>query len=298
MPNRKPRRKKRDPNKPPQFRGSDFTMRWEQGRWAEEVVMKAINSTRQFRAIPYGRSQISVETDHQAKAEYWRNYVAVEKNWKRPDFLLLRKSVVVRNRGAWRSLMRNSTVSSDQRLSPVLRHAICGLECENSLWKTKKMPDAGTTLPLSKLQIIAPRIWVKEEDTEGLSRWSRHFHRPIVVVQVFFDSAYAVTYKKLISRARRINKLRSEEKKNALQKKLGVILVRWGYPDSRTGRETNKLVYTCHHTVGVRFGDFLKSPGRKPRVITNKNGKMMPYVRFVGGRMRLTADAIDLLRTI
>ena len=298
MSNRKRRLKKRDPNKPPQFRGSDFTMRWEQGRWAEEVVMKAINSTRQFRAIPYGRSQISAETDPQTKAEYWRNYVEIEKNWKRPDFLVLRKSALARNRRAWRGLLRRPTVSSDQQLSNVLKHSVCGLECENSLWKTKRMPDADTTLPLSKLNIIAPRIWVKEEDTEGLSRWSRRFHRPIVVVQVFFDRAYAVTYKKLISRVRRINKLRSEKKRNALQKQLGVILVRWGYGDSRTGRETTKLVYTCHHTVGVRFGDFIESPGRKPRVITDKNGKMMPYVRFVGGRMRLTADALKLLRTI
>jgi len=260
--------------------------------------MKAVNSTREFTAIPYGRSQISAETDHEKKAEYWRNYVKVEKNWKRPDFLLVRKSVVARHLRAWRRLMRDPTTSPDQKLSIVLRHAICGLECENSLWKTKRMPDASSTLPLSKLQIIAPRIWVKEEDTEGLSRWSKHFHRPIVVVQVFFDSAYAVPYKKLISRARRINKIRSKKKKNALQKKLGVIFVPWGYPDSRTGRATKKLSYTCHHTVGVRFGDFLEPPGRKSRVITAKNGKMMPYVRFVGGRMRLTPDALNLLTSI
>jgi hypothetical protein len=160
------------------------------------------------------------------------------------------------------------------------------------------MPDADTTLPLKKLKIIAPRIWVKEEDTEGLAGWSRHFHRPIMVIQVFFDRAYMVSYKKVISRARRIKITRSKAKRNALQKRLGIIFEDWGYPDSRTGIKTSKLVYTCHHTVGVNFGDFRESPRTRPRVLTEKNGKMMPYVRFVGGRMRLTTEALSLFRAI
>jgi hypothetical protein len=129
------RKKKRDPNRPPQFRGADFTMRWEQGRWTEDIVMKAINSTRQFAAIPYGRSQISVATDPAELREYWRRYVQVEKTWKRPDFLLLPRNVVVRNRKAWLGLLKDPTTTSDRELAAVLKHAICGVECENSLWK-------------------------------------------------------------------------------------------------------------------------------------------------------------------
>jgi hypothetical protein len=192
----------------------------------------------------------------------------------------------------------NRTITSDRELNPLLKHAICGLECENSLWKAKKMPDAETTLPLKKLKIIAPRIWVKEEDTDGLSGWARHFHRPILVIQVFFDSAYMVSYKKIISRARRIKKIRGKTKRNALQKRSGIIFENWGYPDSRTGIKTTKLVYTCHHTLGVSFGGFRKPPRMKPRVLTNKNGKIMPYIRFVGGKIRLSNAALEVFTLI
>jgi len=261
-----------------------------------DIVMKAINSSKDFCAIPYGRSEISIETDHDKVKEYWRRYCAVEKNWKRPDVLLLPKSVVARRRGAWRSLLEDPTTTPDKKMAALLRHAICGIECENSLWKTKKMPDLNTALPLTKLGIIAPRIWVKEEDTEGLSSWNRHFHKPIFIVQVFFDRAYLVRYKKVISRARRIKKLKSKAKRNAAQKRLGIIFEDWPYADSRTGRSTNKLVYTSHHTLGIGFAKFYERPRYSSRMKTTPNGKMMPYVKFVGSRMRLTADALNLFR--
>ncbi len=190
------------------------------------------------------------------------------------------------------------TVAPDRELSGVLRHTICGVECENSPWKTEKMPDAKSTLPLKKLNVIAPRIWVKEEDTDRLTRWSRRFRKPVVVVQVFFDRAYMVLYRTLISRARRIRKVWRGEKRNDLQKRLGVILVEWPYPDSRTGRTTNKLVYTCHHTLGVCFGAFSRSPRAVPNVITEKNGKMMPYVKFAGGSLRVSRDGLKLFRRV
>ncbi|RMF33551.1 MAG: hypothetical protein D6759_06835, partial [Chloroflexi bacterium] len=44
---------------PRYLRGSDFLMRFSQGRWAEEIVVRTINATEAFRAIPYGPSSVA-----------------------------------------------------------------------------------------------------------------------------------------------------------------------------------------------------------------------------------------------
>jgi len=44
---------------PRRLRGSDFLMRWSQGRWSEEVVIRAIGQTKQFGAIAYGPSTVA-----------------------------------------------------------------------------------------------------------------------------------------------------------------------------------------------------------------------------------------------
>ncbi len=46
---------------PRRLRGSDFLMRWSQGRWAEEVVINALNESENFGAIPYGPSVVAPE---------------------------------------------------------------------------------------------------------------------------------------------------------------------------------------------------------------------------------------------
>jgi hypothetical protein len=40
---------------PRRLRGSDFLMRWAQGRWSEEIVIQALDQTSQFGVIPYSR---------------------------------------------------------------------------------------------------------------------------------------------------------------------------------------------------------------------------------------------------
>ena len=44
---------------PRYLRGSDFLMRFSQGRWAEDVLMRTINATDNLRAVPYGPSSVA-----------------------------------------------------------------------------------------------------------------------------------------------------------------------------------------------------------------------------------------------
>ncbi len=54
---------------PRRLRGSDFLMRWSQGRWSEEIVARALNHTRQFGVLPYGPS--TVAPDEPAALEHF-----------------------------------------------------------------------------------------------------------------------------------------------------------------------------------------------------------------------------------
>jgi hypothetical protein len=75
---------------PRRLRGSDFLMRWSQGRWSETVVINAINDTDELQVIPYGPSTIAPE-DPQKLEIFFETIGIIEREGKRPDLLLYDK---------------------------------------------------------------------------------------------------------------------------------------------------------------------------------------------------------------
>lgn len=281
----------KNPLKPPTFRGSDFTMRWAQGRWSEDRIIEAINATRDFRALSYGRSKIGPEDRSELKA-YWSAYASVENHGKRPDILVLNQSDY---RWAKNILGSDPTTAGEKLFAPIVKRSICGIEAENSLWIAKQMPDFTSELPLRKLNTKSPNIWVKDQDLPCLLCWMHHHRKPIIVAQVFYDVAYAISLLDIVTRIRKIQSCRAANKR-ARQKDLGVVFRKQNYSDSRTGTTQTKLVYVTHHSLGVLFGQLRGTVRRRARTLVEQNGKILPYVAFEGGRLRLTRDALRLFR--
>jgi hypothetical protein len=50
---------------PRYLRGSDFLMRFSQGRWAEDILVRTINATDDLRAVPYGPSSVAPSEPHE-----------------------------------------------------------------------------------------------------------------------------------------------------------------------------------------------------------------------------------------
>jgi len=50
---------------PRYLRGSDFLMRFSQGRWAEDILVRTINATDDLRAVPYGPSSVAPSDPHE-----------------------------------------------------------------------------------------------------------------------------------------------------------------------------------------------------------------------------------------
>ncbi len=75
---------------PRYLRGSDFLMRFSQGRWAEDIIIKAINATDDLHAVPYGPSSVAPSDPHEME-QYFERLDKASTIGKRPDLLILAK---------------------------------------------------------------------------------------------------------------------------------------------------------------------------------------------------------------
>jgi len=140
---------------PRRLRGSDFLMRWSQGVWSEERLTQAVNATGRYFALPYGPSGTAPDNDVRAFELYFeRLKEAGLGNIKRPDLLIYRASDKVKIDSAVKSLSGISelpfTPEDDPKMQDLLEHAIIAVECENSLWRAKQMPDYASPLTPQK----------------------------------------------------------------------------------------------------------------------------------------------------
>lgn len=293
--------------KAPNFRGSDFVMRYEQGRWAEDRILASINASSGYRALAYGRSGVGPK-DKAKIPEYWAKYIQAESIGKRPDLLVLRREDYDRLRHL---LPEDSTLATDEELQPFLEFAVCGIEAENSLWVVEKMPDYGKT-KLTKISFIAPTVIVKREDEAPLMAWQDHFGIPICVVQVFYDRAYIVPLQQIVDSVKAVQAAAEEVRSLGLasmdakarkkaaddaQKQLGVFITEQVFPDARKTTPTVKTIYRTHYSKTVNFGvvPVGQEPDFKADFIVEDNGKVMPYVTFTGGVLDLLPEAEQLI---
>lgn len=64
------------------------------------------------------------------------------------------------------------------------------------------------------------------------------------------------------------------------------------------GATTKKSLYKFYYHYGYPLGESSEEPNLVAKSITDKNGHILPYVHFEGGRMRLRSEALDVLREL
>ncbi len=178
---------------PRRLRGSDFLMRWSQGIWSEELLTQAVNATAMFFALPYGPSGTAPDNDVRAFELYFER---LEKaglgKLKRPDLLVFRSADKARIQNTVEALGGLGELpfvsENDDNMKSLLEYAVVAVECENSLWRARQMPDYST--PFSpqrrlggrlglKRTAVLPTIIIKEEDREPLRSWQQTHQVPI-----------------------------------------------------------------------------------------------------------------------
>lgn len=278
---------------PRKLRGSDFLMRWSQGVWSEKRLMDATNKTGQFYAIPYGPSGTAPTDDVRAFELYFERLEAAGLgNIKRPDLLVFKiadKPFVDKFLAGIGGEEELPFITED-KLQPIIQKAIIAVECENSLWVAEKMPDYKTPMKaqkrlggkfgLSKTAVL-PTVIIKEEDRIPLNKWQEQNKIPIHVWHVFFDRAYGLS----LDEAQRLVKE-------------GLILPTEQVFQAPGGATTKKAIYKYYYHYAYPLGVANERPQLIPAFIEDKNGHILPYVKFEGGSLEMTPDAVTLLKQL
>jgi len=243
-------------------RGFDFLARWSQGAWAESKVIETINAS-EFLAVHYGPSRGDPVgyREFAAWKKFFEEYqLKLETRGKRPDLLLFRKDSFEREPD--RSLAQRLSDLDDEQCAKLVRLSKAGLEVETSLWKARKALAQGTPLSFT----------VKDEDMERLTQWQGAYNKPLLIVQVFYDGAYIISYdvvKELIAQ-RRVKRAKKD-------------------------RKTGKLTYKIPLSFGSEFATLVEAPLIEPMLLENEKGLVMAYAVFKNGRFELIPGGLKVL---
>jgi hypothetical protein len=280
---------------PRRLRGSDFLMRWSQGVWSERRIIQAVNDSHDFYALPYGPSGTAPDNDPRAVELYFeRLEQAGLGKVKRPDLLIFHKQDEAIISGIVHTLGGVSELpfvrEDDPAMQDLLARAVVAVECENSLWKAQQMPDYGAELkPQKRLGgkmglkkgAVLPTIIIKEEDRAPLREWQTQRRIKIHIWHLFYDTAFGIAFD------------RAED------------LIEQGFilPEEQTyqapgGATSKKITYRIYHHYSYPLSDTEKEPTLVAAHIIDKNGHILPYVRFEGGKMLLKSEAMEVLREI
>jgi len=278
---------------PRRLRGSDFLMRWSQGVWSENRLIEAVNENGEYFAIPYGPSGTAPTDDVRAFELYFERLEAAGLgNIKRPDLLIFKEKDKEKIDKFIKSIggVQELPFIEEDKLKPLLEEAVIAVECENSLWKSKKMPDYATKFSAQKrLQgklglkktAVLPTIIIKEEDREPLKKWQEQNHIPIHVWHVFYDQAFGIS---LDEAERLINDGLIEPTIQTFQ--------------APGGATTKKTIYKIYYHYGYPLADAVEEPNLISAYIEDKNGHILPYVKFDGGRLKIRKEALKILDSL
>lgn len=178
----------------------------------------------------------------------------------------------------------------DARIQRILEHALIAVECENSLWRAKQMPDYNTPLkPQRRLDgrlglkknAVLPTIIIKEEDRSPLRKWQEKRNISIHIWHAFFDEAFGISL---------------EKAENLISQ--GDIQPTKQVFQAPGGATTEKIIYKIYYRYAYPLAATIEEPQLVADSITDKNGHILPYVRFVGGRSQLSKDAFSVLELL
>jgi hypothetical protein len=126
---------------------------------------------------------------------------------------------------------------------------------------------------------VLPTIIIKEEDRKPLRDWQDVSGVPIHVWHLFYDLAFALTLDDA-------DKLVSDGSVDATKQVF----------QAPGGATTTKIIYKFpYYSASYLLGEITKEPELIAEHIEDKNGHIMPYVRFNGGEMALNKKALDAL---
>lgn len=276
---------------PRRLRGSDFLMRWAQGRWSEERIEYAMNASDRYFALPYGPSGVAPKGVREFELYFERLEAAGLGKLKRPDLLIYRTEdrpeidELTERLGGVEEL--SFTREDESNMAQLIKKAVIAVECENSLWVAREMPHYNKPLrPQKRLggleglakNAVLPTVIVKDEDLPGLRDWQSQHNLNIHIWHAFYDLAFGISLN-------RVNELLAE----------GRIVGREQKFQAPSGATSQKTTFNIYHHYAYELGETQGDIKLVADFVKDANGHILPYVRFQGGELKLSPSTYEVL---
>lgn len=274
------------------LRGGDFLTKWSQRRWAERQIAEAVVRSGRFLPIPFGPNTASSGDDPHTHASYLERLESAGRgDLTRPDLLI----APLAEGGEAEGIVSEAGGSSelpfldedDRRLRRLLDLSVLAVAPETTPARAESVVDdpelarsANRTAQRSgsSEKALRPAIVLEHEVMDRLAAWQRANEVPTHIWQVFFDSAFGIR----LDRAREVVRSGLAESEKRLFQSPGGALV-------------ERTLYEIPHRYGYRLGRMTTEPVISADRLRDEHGQILPYVRFEGGGLELSAEANHLL---
>lgn len=266
----------------PRFRGENFKGKWSLGSWAEQKIISAVNESKHFRAVPYGKSGVSTAKGRDEIRNYWNLHKERESFGKRPDVLVFEKAVyyeLIKDKSNI-ELIENLSDNLESGIEEIVKASILGIESEASIWQGEKMKHFGRNWsektdglkPLNEVKAwTAPTVIVKDEDLQPLVDWQNYYQKPIYIVHLFYDMALMLSFSKL-------------------REYIAEGVVKGEVFDYG---KASKTIYKTFYGLAAEFGKFTELAEIIPFVSQTSGGKFEADLYFEGGKIVISQDTIQ-----
>jgi len=306
---------------PRYLRGSDFLMRFSQGRWAEDIIVRTINATDDLRAVRYGPSSVAPSEPREMEL-YFERLDRAGDIGKRPDLLILPGGDYEDIRSYLDEIgIANLPFTAEQDLEFLLSRAIAAVEVENSLWAAREMPDYGKGIPLIEL-IAKKRRFQRAESMARWEAWTENVRRfyarsearrhlkgflktatvPTVIIKdedlgplATWEAHFGIPvfiFHVFYDEAYYIS---FEEARELIENRVILPTTQTFYAPG--GPTTRKDIYKIWYTLAHPLGTMTHPPEMSAKFVKDRNGHILPYVHFSGGQMTLSEEILSELRS-
>lgn len=244
---------------------SDFAIHREQGDWAEKVVTEGLRKALggSCKVVKYGRTDDIMAGEPGFESFYTKYQDELDAVGKKPDVLVFRAGDYPSDAG-----LDISTLPPKAQ-STIASKAFAGLEVRSSAFMKSKYRGNDEEKFLS----FTPKV----EDIMVVLKWIETFCVPHFYVQVLFDSAYLISFQRILEV---ISDPTNEDTK---------------YKIVRHRRNQEKSTIHIRLDEGTYLGK-VTEPNHESAKRELPGGRLIYYVKFSGGKVDIAEKALNSLR--
>ena len=245
---------------------SEFLANRAMGDWAEEKLSEAISveENLKFATVHYGDSDSTSAGDPGFKEQYLKSKEETRLYGKRPDLLLFENGIKIPNDI---SLLPRAEADEFARKAKVAIEVRSSKQQALKYMAVKKAESEATGKKVGKIGLS---FTVKVEDLCIVYRWLEVCQIPQLYAQVFFDSVFSINVIDIFR----------------------IISSGSGFTFEKPEKSQNKATLMIPITSGKQIGSFEVQPRFDVEIRENKTGRIDPFVKPVGGELKLDSLAL------